>query len=852
MKKILTLISLFLSIALIAGCGGGGGGDSAPIAPSISTQPSNVSIYSTETATFNVSANGTAPLSFQWRKGGINISGANSSSYTTPATTTADNKSEFSVVVTNSVGSIASANAILNITEANPGISTQPADSSVYEGETASFSVIATGMPSLSYQWYKDGVAISGANGSSYTTPSSTLLNNGAKFKVIIFNGKGSITSNDALLGVVGKVPSVKSQPSSQTVSLGQAVSFSVTATGFPTLAYQWRKNGVNITGANSSTYQISAASQADHSSKFSVTITNSFGSVTSSNANVNISGGVNAGSSCSYINNSSATDPLFPYAWHIKNGGLYFASNKPASGQETDLCMGNLWSAGVTGSGVKVTVVDGDLEISHPDLSSNIISGGSFNFTNNSTDPTSNEITGGHGTRLSGLIAATKDNGIGSVGIAPLAKLQGYNYLASSTTTNLNISFGGVSSYSSANSDIFNFSVGTPSSSLSATSTTLDTIFNNLTTLRSGKGAIYVKSAGNYFDGLTEDDPGDPSKCKTSGVTCGNTNQVNYSKLLPAIVVGAVNADGSKSSYSSTGSSIWLSGFGGEFGYDSAVAGAGFSSATYKPAMLTTDLSGCVNGRSRSGVNRNLLDKGDGSGTNNSNCNYTATANGTSAAAPTVSAVIALMLQVNPSLTWRDVRHILASTSRRINPNQAPINNSTYFGSSFVLEQGWVLNSGGYWYHNWYGFGLVNAAAAVAMAQNFSAGNLGSYIFETQTATLGATTIPFGISGLTKTFAMAGSAPSTTEQAEVTIYFGAGFQPICNQIELTSPSGTKSILLNMDSAHTTASTSGVKFVSNAFYGESVAGNWSLRFINSCAAQSLSSTTAQTITIRGR
>lgn len=851
MKKFLALISIYLSITFIAGCGGGGGG-STPIPPTISTQPSNISIYSTETATFNVSANGSSPLSYQWRKGGINIAGATSSSYTTPATTTADNNSEFSVVVANSAGSVASANAILNITEANPGISTQPADVSIYEGEAASFSATATGMPSLTYQWYKDGVAISGANGSSYTISNSILSNNGAKFKVVISNSKGSITSNEAVLGVVGKLPSVKIQPSSQALSLGQAVSFSVTATGYPSLTYQWRKNGINITGANASTYQIASVSQADHSAKFSVTVTNSFGSVTSSSANLSISGGVNAGSSCSYINNSSANDPLFPYAWHIKNSSNYFASNKPASGQEYDLCMGNVWSSGITGSGVKVTIVDTGLEISHPDLSSNIVSGGSFNFLNNSTDPTSSESTGDHGTSVAGLIAATKDNSQGGVGIAPLAKLQGYNYQLASNSTNLNISFGGVSTYSSANSDIFNLSLGTPSSSLTTTSTTIETIFNNIASLRSGKGAIYVKSAGNYFNRITQNDPGDTSKCITSGVTCGNTNQVNYTKLIPAIVVAAVNADGSKSSYSSTGSSIWVSGMGGEYGYDTSVAGTGYATNIYKPAMLTTDQAGCGNGYARSGVNRNLLDKGDGSGASNSNCNYSATFNGTSAAAPTVAGVIALMLQANPALTWRDVRHILASTSRRINPNQAPITNITYFGSPFTLEQGWVLNSGGYWYHNWYGFGLVNTAAAVAMAQNFSAGNLGSYLSETQIASLGATTIPFGANGITNTFTMAGASPSITEQAEVTIYFGDGFQPICNQIELSSPNGTKSILLNMDSAHTTASTSGVKFVSNAFYGEPVAGNWSLRFINSCSTQNLSPSTPHQLIIRGR
>jgi hypothetical protein len=212
------------------------------------------------------------------------------------------------------------------------------------------------------------------------------------------------------------------------------------------------------------------------------------------------------------------------------------------------------------------------------------------------------------------------------------------------------------------------------------------------------------------------------------------------------------------------------------------------------------------------------------------------------------------LILQANPNLNWRDVRHILASTARRVNPAQSPITNMSYFGVPYVLEQGWVLNAGGYWYHNWYGFGLVNAAAAVAMAQKYVLGSLGNFLSETKSASIGATNIPAQISGLTNTFTVTGNAPSTVEQAELTLYFGDVFNPICVQIELTSPSGTKSIVMNSDSAHTSASTSGVRFLSNAFYGEPAAGNWTLRFIKTCTSptSTVSSVNAQKLIIRGR
>jgi Zn-dependent metalloprotease len=96
------------------------GGTTTP-APSITSQPANQTVAAGATATFTVTASGTAPLSYQWRKNGASVSGATSASYTTPATTTADNGATFSVVVTNSAGSATSNNATLTVTSGGGG-----------------------------------------------------------------------------------------------------------------------------------------------------------------------------------------------------------------------------------------------------------------------------------------------------------------------------------------------------------------------------------------------------------------------------------------------------------------------------------------------------------------------------------------------------------------------------------------------------------------------------------------------------------------------------------------------------------------------------------------------------------
>lgn len=254
----------------------------SPVAPSITSQPAAQTVTAGAMATFSVTATGTAPLSYQWRKNGTAISGATGSSYQTPATTTADSGATFSVVVSNSAGSATSNNATLTVQAAvAPTISSQPVSKSVLEGQTAAFSVTASGSAPLGYQWRKNGVNIGGATNASYTTPATVLADNGATFSVVVNNAAGSVTSSNATLTVNPAPPTITSQPQSITVNAGDSASFSVVAMGSAPLAYQWRKGGIAVSGATASTYAIPSTGTGD-AGTYDVVVTNGAGGVTS------------------------------------------------------------------------------------------------------------------------------------------------------------------------------------------------------------------------------------------------------------------------------------------------------------------------------------------------------------------------------------------------------------------------------------------------------------------------------------------------------------------------------------------------------------------------------------------
>jgi len=136
--------AFILAVVIAAcGCGGGSSGPPPPVGPSISAQPQSQTVTAPVTATFSVTATGTAPLSYQWNKNGAAISGATSATYTTPATTSADNGAKFTVVVTNSAGSITSDPASLTVRVLQM-IAVSPANYSIQLGFHLKLSVTGT------------------------------------------------------------------------------------------------------------------------------------------------------------------------------------------------------------------------------------------------------------------------------------------------------------------------------------------------------------------------------------------------------------------------------------------------------------------------------------------------------------------------------------------------------------------------------------------------------------------------------------------------------------------------------------------------------------------------------------
>ena len=280
-------LCVWLLLASLFGACSGGGGDAAIAPPQITAAPAAAaSADDGASATFSVTASGDG-LRFQWQKNGADVAGATGASYTLSPAPLADNGSRWRVVVSNDGGSVTSSETVLAVRAVAPRITAAPADATVTASQTATFSATAAGSAPLAYQWLRAGVAISGATASSYTTPATVVADIGATFSVRVSNAQGSVTSAAAALTVNASLvaPTIAAQPQSASVLAGQSASFSVTASGSAPLAYQWRRNGVPIAGATAASYTTPATVAGDSGAAFSVVVSNSAGSVTSSAA---------------------------------------------------------------------------------------------------------------------------------------------------------------------------------------------------------------------------------------------------------------------------------------------------------------------------------------------------------------------------------------------------------------------------------------------------------------------------------------------------------------------------------------------------------------------------------------
>ncbi len=461
--------------------------------------------------------------------------------------------------------------------------------------------------------------------------------------------------------------------------------------------------------------------------------------------------------------------DPLFAhsvgnagYQWHLRNTG----QNGGTLGVDVNVVPAwNLYQ----GTGIRIGIVDDGLEVTHPDLAANVDLLNDYDFNGLDEDP-SPGVEDFHGTACAGVAAARGNNGIGISGTAPEATLVGMRLIAAPTTDAdeadafaFKKDIVAIKSNSWGPYDGAYGSGGPGPLSLAAMQ---DAVTNG----RGGKGTVFLWAAGNG-NGSGDD-----------------SNYDGWANSPHAIAVSAINEKGRASWYSEPGANILVC----------APSNGG------KQGITTTDRAGAM-GYNEEGGTVEYPDLTD--------TDYTNTFGGTSSATPAVAGVVALMLQANPNLTYRDVQEILVQTATQ---------NDEFDG-------GWVTNGGGLHFNERYGAGLVNAQAATAMAATWT--NVAPLQTRTITQANLAQTIPDAdLEGISRTFSVAVADNLRLEQ--VTVHVKATHSYAGNlEWWLVSPSGVRSRLARSRFNDTTANLDWT-FMTTHFWGERSQGDWKLEVVD--------------------
>jgi len=471
-------------------------------------------------------------------------------------------------------------------------------------------------------------------------------------------------------------------------------------------------------------------------------------------------------------------TDRLLAEQWHLRAAG----------GARFDLNVLRAWAPaegpGYSGAGTRTVVIDDGFDHRHRDLARNYNDELDFDF-GTGTDDAFGTGFDAHGTAVAGLIGAAAD-GRGAVGVAHRTELVGYR--VDFTNAFLREIRDAVAAATDAGADLMNISLGTVSPYGAGIAPVrfrwvADAIGTAVGNGRDGLGATIVKAAGNYREDLYD------------------ANADPWTNDTRQVIVGAVDRDGYVSYYSSYGASLLVSAFGtpGE--------------------VVTIDRVG-LDGYSATGYSRAF--------------------DGTSAAAPMVSGVVALMYDANDSLGWRDVQSILAASARHVGsevggrPAQAELFRWDWNGAE-------TWNGGGQHFSNDYGYGLVDALAAVRLAESWHLTGAGPATMLDEAGTrldfLDADTPvpdgrPRGIS-----FEATTAADHLVERVSVRLAFSTTFAEDVD-VYLTSPDGTQCQLVG-DAGGRLAFKGNWTFGSQAFRGEQAAGTWSVRVVDDAVIDQL-------------